>query len=89
MRVLLPDGTPDPRIVDDPRLSKAQADALAAVAGKDPRASVEGLDAKMRPVVRATLDGPGATRYALMRNGAPVKPVPPLTESWRRPTAGR
>jgi len=84
MRVLLPDGSPDPRLTGDPRLSAAQKDAAIALAGKDPRAAVEGLDAKMRPVVSARLDGPRKrARTAFMRNGAPAKPVPPLTEEWR------
>ena len=83
MRVLLPDGTPDPRLTQDPRLSRAQIDAAIALAGKDTRAAVDGLDSKMRPVVSARLDGPvRRTRTALLRNGAPAKPVPPMTERW-------
>jgi hypothetical protein len=84
MRVLLPNGEPDPRLTEDPRLSAAQKDAAVALAGKDPRAAVEGLDSKMRPVVSARLDGPSRkTETAFMRNGAPAKPVPPMTETWR------
>jgi hypothetical protein len=83
MRITLPDGELDPRIVDDPRWSQAQREAALAVARADPRAHVAGLDQKMRPVIRARLDGPGNTEYALLRNGDPAKPVKPLQEVWR------
>ena len=89
MRVLLPNGEMDPRIEQEPRLSSAQRDALRAAARTDERAKVIGLDEKMRPVVLADLPGPnGSTRYALLRNGDPVKPVGRLAERWpesRRP----
>lgn len=80
--LLLADGELDPRIKDDPRLSVSQVEALTKVAELDPEAQVLGLDAKMRPVLRALLPTGQAT-YALLRNGDPAKPVMPYTESWR------
>jgi hypothetical protein len=83
MRVLLPDGSLDPRIEQDPRLSQSQVQAIRKAADVDDRATLVGLDARMRPVLRATLGGPGRTEYALLRNGDPAKPARPLAETWR------
>jgi hypothetical protein len=72
------------RVLSEPRLSKAQRDAMLSVVLRDEKAGVEGLDARMRPVVSARLSGPrGRTRYALLRNGDPAKVEGPLTEVWR------
>lgn len=71
-------------IQDEPRLSKAQKDAIFAAGKQDPFAVVRGLDEKMRPVVCATLSGPGKqVTYAILRNGEPRKPVLPMAEVWR------
>ena len=84
MILVLVDGEPNPRVAEDPRLSKSQRNAIAAAAEKDPRATVEGLDAKMRPVVAARLSGPRSrVTYALLRNGEPTKVTRPLAETWR------
>lgn len=79
---VLEHGWLNPRIAADPRWSAAQRDAAAKAAETDPDARVEGMDGKMRPVVRARLHGP-AVSYALMRNGAPAKVTKPLAEEWR------
>ncbi len=72
------------RLQTEPRLSKAQRDALADIAATDPQAQVVGLDEKMRPVVHAKLPGPGSdTKFALLRNGEPRKVAQPLVEEWR------
>lgn len=74
----------NPRVKDDPRLSKAQRDALLRYAEKDGDAVVLGLDTKMRPVVRARLSGPGSmVEVALLRNGEPTSKVGKLAEVWR------
>lgn len=74
----------DPRIARDPRLSGAQREALIKLGGLDPQAEVDGLDQKMRPVVRATLaHREDPVTYSLLRNGDPAKPVMPLAEPWR------
>lgn len=83
MRVLTTHRQVSPRIVDDPRLSRSQLDAIKRLAEKDGDATLRGLDQKMRPVVSCKLDGPGRTTTALLRNGDPAKPVMPLAESWR------
>lgn len=83
MRILNRDGSGvDQRILEDPRFSQSQVDALARVAKVDPEATVTGLDAKMRPVVSAKLPT-GQAMYALLRNGDPANPAMPLAESWR------
>lgn len=81
MRILTATGSVDQRIIDDPRLSRSQVEALAGVAKADPQAWVTGLDAKMRPVVSAKLPM-GNAMYALLRNGDPANPAMPLAESW-------
>ncbi len=60
------------RILNEPkhRISEAQREAMRQLARKDPRARLEGLDWKLRPVVKAHLAGPATnTCYALMKNG--------------------
>lgn len=72
------------RVMDDPRISKAQREALSAVIDKDPNACLVGLDAKMRPVIEANVSGPRRrTRWALLRNGEPTRAIEPLTEVWK------
>lgn len=83
MRVLSEPGTLSERIRKDPRLSDAQRESLKRTAEADPEALMLGLDQKMRPVIHCTLDGPGRTQYAILRNGDPALPVMPLAETWR------
>ena len=74
------------RIAEEPRLSKAQKDAIRSAAEADSGATVEGLDSykNPRPVVTARLPGPRKrVRYALLRNGEPTKVTSPLAEVWR------
>lgn len=76
----------DQRITDDPRWSEAQRDAAAKAAAADPRARCLGLDQKMRPVLTAkfgTARNTPPSQYAVLRNGAPAKPVLPFTEHWK------
>lgn len=73
----------NPRIVDDSRLSQSQRTTLRSIAVADDGARVEGLDARMRPVVLARAAGPGRrTRWALLRNGDPARVEMPMTEVW-------
>lgn len=68
----------------EPRLSQAQREAILAAAQTDPRAVVDGLDKKHRPVVRAKLGGPnGTVRYALLKDGTSTPIILPLAETWR------
>lgn len=81
---LLDGGGLDARILNDPRMTAAQRVAMMDIARVDPEASILGLDAKLRPVISANLEGPGRTVYALLRNGAPAKLVRPMAETWRK-----
>lgn len=63
---------------------------MRAAAEADPRAQLLGLDSKLRPVIRARLEGPDKTvQYALLRNGDPSKVTQPLAETWRTLTNAR
>lgn len=71
------------RITTDPRLTKAQREAVRAAAESDPKAACLGLDGKHRPVVRARLPGPRkVVEYALLRNGEATKITRPFLEVW-------
>lgn len=76
-------GRMDPRVVEDPRWSKAQVEAMRKAASADPHAVIVGLDKRMRPVLTASLGIPKQRRtYALLRNGEPTSVTKPLTERW-------
>lgn len=79
--LIVVNGVLNPRL-DDPRLSQSQVAACRRIAEADPRATVEGLDAKMRPVVGAKLGAGRRTKTALMRNGDPATVARPLAERW-------
>jgi hypothetical protein len=77
-------GVVNKRIAQDPRISKAQLDAITSASKADLDAQFMGLDARMRPALRARLSGPnGSVEYALLRNGEPTKVTRPLSEVWR------
>lgn len=85
MRAVVSDGTGyvlNPAIASDPRLSASQRTAILNAGLVDSNARVDGLDGRMRPVIVATLEGPGRTAYALLRNGDPARPAFPLIERW-------
>lgn len=72
-------------IEDDPRLSQAQREAMRHALAADRDAKVEGLDAKLRPVLRASLGIPRReSRYALLRNGDPTDVTGSIKEQWSR-----
>lgn len=76
-------GQIEPRIANDPRLSRSQIAAIKRLAEADPTATLDGLDAKMRPVVTAMVGGARRkVKTALMRNGDPAQPERPLAENW-------
>jgi hypothetical protein len=59
--------------------------ALTAAASADPQAIVLGLDAKLRPVVKARLGIPPQPRtYAVLRNGDATD-FAGVDEVWRTP----
>jgi hypothetical protein len=92
MRILNEANVLDQRITDDPRWSEAQREAAAKAATADAQARCLGLDQKMRPVLTAKFGAARNTppsQYAVLRNGAPAKPVMPLAEQWKTPTRRR
>lgn len=70
----------------DPRLSKEQTKTFEAICSTDSEARIMGLDAKLRPVIKARAGIPQTTRkWALLRNGDPTDPGK-ITEEWFAPS---
>lgn len=76
-------GVPASTFMGDPRLSKAQMDAIESTCKSDSGARLLGLDQKLRPVVRARVGIPREVRtWALLRNGDPTDAAL-LNETWQ------